>query len=152
MQFHVSGVSWDRSFLHEKACEVVIVCSSSGETGQVCNLSPAVLCCFIISDLQGQVWQQSRQGTWMPLRISSNRAPVVHDRKNRCKRSLISAVILAKELCISFPVFHVDSGWDALILLCLCKWFQFVMRQWPERENPALISLVPCTAGLLCLQ
>lgn len=91
--------------LCEKACEAVIVCWSSGETGQVCNLSNVVLCCFIVGDLQAQVWQQSRHGAWTPLRSPSNRAPVVYDRKNRCKRSLISAVIFAEELCLSFVHF-----------------------------------------------
>lgn len=138
-------MSWNRSFLHAKACKVVIVCWSSGETGQVCNLSNVVLCCFTISDLQGQVWQQSRQGTWMLLRSFSNRAPVVHDRKNRCKRSLISAVILAEELCLSFVHF--------MYILGGMLWFSFVRASgfslwWGSglREKMAvLISPVPCT-------
>lgn len=133
VQFHVAGVSWDHSLLHEKACEVVIVYWSRGETGQVCKLCN-VLCCFIISDLPGQAWQLSKHSACMHLRSSSNRVPVVHGRKNRCERFLISAIVLAEKLFV-FSAFHVDSGWNAVILLSLCKWFQFVMRQWPERRE-----------------
>lgn len=132
-------MSWDQ------ACEVLIVLEVWW--GQWASLKLEQCCTFTIRDLQGQAWQQPRHG---PLCSSPNRAPAVPDRNDGCGWRILNLGCHPRGETLPLSCGTVDLGWDALILLCPpCQWFQFEAGAW--RENPALISLAPCPAGLLCL-